>query len=285
MEFVAGKIMPEAPEVEAVARTLRPYVQGRKIRLVHVLHAIAVRPQGAARFKNRVEGTRIQGIDRCGKYLLLRLDKGCLVLHFKFDGQLLWFDCAGEALARKLHVDVVLETRQGALGYVDRRHLGRVLWFAQAKDSAGIRRLGVDVYSREFTPDRLARVCRNSRQPLKILLMDQRKIAGLGNIYTSESLWRARLDPRGRSDQLTSSQSRRLHKAVVSVLYRALECCLHPAPVFRDPQWWFAGLGSMLRVYGRGGMPCARCRTKIRKIEQGGRSTYLCPRCQRPGFR
>jgi formamidopyrimidine-DNA glycosylase len=277
--------MPEGPEVEAMARTLRPYVQGVRIEHVRVRHPIVVRPQSAALLKKRVEGGRIQGVERRGKYLLLRLDNGCLVLHFKLSGQLLWFDRAEDALARNLHVDVVLETRQGALGYVDRRHLGRFQWFARAEDSAGIRALGVDAYSREFTSEHLARVCRESRRAVKIVLMDQRKIASLGNIYANESLWHARLDPRRRADRLTPSQVRRLHKAVVYVLRRALKCCLHPAPDLRDPQWWFAGLESMLRVYNREGMSCARCGMKIRRIEQGRRSTYFCPECQRPGPR
>jgi formamidopyrimidine-DNA glycosylase len=120
-----------------------------------------------------------------------------------------------------------------------------------------------------------------SRRPLKEFLLDQSRVAGIGNIYSSESLWHARLNPRRRANTLTPKEALRLHKAIVSVLSRALECCLHPAPDFRDPEWWFQGLEKMLRVYGREGKPCRRCKAPIQRIAQGGRSTYYCRRCQK----
>jgi formamidopyrimidine-DNA glycosylase len=116
---------------------------------------------------------------------------------------------------------------------------------------------------------------------LKDFLLDQSRVAGLGNIYSCESLWRARLDPRRRANTLQPQEAHRLHKAIVSVLTRALECCLHPAPNFRDPEWWFQGLETILRVYGREGKPCRRCGEPIQRIAQGGRSTYCCGRCQK----
>ena len=273
--------MPEAPEVEAVARSLRPYVKDKLIRRVHVWHAIAVQPQSPATLKGKTQGACILGVERRGKYLLLPLNQGCLVLHFRLDGQLLWFDQPEAALARATHVDVTFETNAGTLGFVDPRHLGRVQWAEDAAASPGLRALGVDAFSSEFTVVRLADICRASRRPLKLLLMDQSRIAGIGNIYSNESLWQTRLGPNRIASKLTAQEIRRLHKAVVSVLYRALECCLHPAPDFRDPRWWFNGLERILRAYGREGKPCARCREMIRRIEQGGRSSYYCPRCQR----
>jgi formamidopyrimidine-DNA glycosylase len=165
--------MPEAPEVEAVARTLRPLLVGRKIRSVQIRHAIAIRPQGSRTIKKHLVGARLQGVERRGKYLLLPLDRGCIVMHFKFDGQVLWFDRLKDALARDVHVDAAFETDAGTLGFVDPRHLGRVQWFAQPADSPGIRVLGVDVFSREFTPQYLSQLCSESRQPLKTLLMNQ----------------------------------------------------------------------------------------------------------------
>ncbi len=116
---------------------------------------------------------------------------------------------------------------------------------------------------------------------MKLVLTDQTRIAGIGNIYSSESLWRARLDPRRRAGTLRVPEIRRLHKAVVSVLKRALECCRNPSPDFRDPEWWFAGLDRILAVYGRKGEPCRRCDGKIRRIAQAGRSTFYCPACQK----
>ena len=273
--------MPEAPEVEAVAKLLRPYVKDKLIRRVHVRHPIAVRPQSPAILKRRTQGARILGVERRGKYLLLPLNQGCLVLHFKFDGQLLWFDRPEDALARTTHVDVALEINAGTLGFVDPRHLGRVQWFEDAAASPGLRALGVDALSRQFTAARLAEICRTSRRPLKLLLMDQGRIGGIGNIYSNEALWQARLKPNRIASKLTEQEIRRLHKAVVSVLNRALECCLHPAPDFRDPRWWFNGLEKILRAYGGEGKACPRCGSLIRRIEQAGRSSFYCPRCQR----
>jgi formamidopyrimidine-DNA glycosylase len=116
---------------------------------------------------------------------------------------------------------------------------------------------------------------------LKEFLLDQARVAGIGNIYSSESLWHARLNPRRRASSLKLEEAVRLHKAIVSVLSRALECCLHPAPDFRDPKWWFQGLERILRVYDREGKPCRRCGHLVQRIAQGGRSTYCCGHCQK----
>ncbi len=270
--------MPEAPEVEAVARSLRPLVAGRTIHACRVIHRIAVRPQTPSLLEKALRGARIIGVERRGKYLLLQLDRGSLVLHFRLDGKLIWFDGVP---TRGVHVDVVLNFDRGALGYVDRRHFGRVNWYEDAEGAPGLSVLGVDVFSPRFNALSLSEILRSSKRPVKILLMDQTKIAGLGNIYSSESSWHARLDPRRRADRVKIAESQRLHKAIVSTLKRALECCCNPAPGFRDPEWWFQGLERIIRVYGLEGKPCRRCGKRIRCIEQAGRSSYFCPHCQR----
>ena len=279
--------MPELPEVEAVARTLRPLVQGRRIRCVHLFHPIATKPQTALYVARHAQGQRVRIVDRKGKYLLLVLDCGLLTMHFRLDGQLLWFANGKELLESAnqdeggVHVDVALELDKGVLGFADRRHFGRVHAWNSADDCPGLRVLGIDALSREFTPGRLVRLLAGSKCPLKDFLLDQSRVAGIGNIYSCESLWHARLDPRRRANGLQPQEARRLHKAIVSVLARALECCLHPAPDFRNPEWWFQGLERILRVYGREGKPCRRCGEPIRRMEQGGRSTYYCVRCQK----
>jgi formamidopyrimidine-DNA glycosylase len=247
------------------------------IRRVRVLHAIAVKPQSSAHLKRTVEGRRVEAVERRGKYLLLRLDRGWVVLHFRLDGQLVWFD-SGRVTG---HIDVALEFNNGTLGFVDRRHFGRVQFLARLEDSRGISALGVDALSPAFTPRKLVELAAAARRPLKPFLLDQARIAGLGNIYSSESLWRARIDPRRSADQLTLAELRRLHNSIVYVLRAALECCTHPAPNFRDAEWWFQGLERILRVYQLEGRPCRRCGRKIKRIEQGGRSTFFCSRCQR----
>jgi len=279
--------MPELPEVEAVVRTLRPLVQDRRIRCVHVFHPIATKPQTASHVARQVQGRRIRTVDRKGKYVLLVLDRGLLTMHFRLDGQLLWFSNGRELLARAnqrengVHVDVAFELDKGVLGFADRRHFGRVHAWESADDCSGLRVLGIDAISRDFTSSRFAELLSASKRQLKDFLLDQTRVAGIGNIYSCEALWHARLDPRRRANTLKSQEARRLHKAIVSVLVRALECCLHPAPDFRDPEWWFQGLEKILRAYGREGKPCRRCGEPIRRIAQGGRSTYCCGLCQK----
>jgi len=272
--------MPELPEVEAVARALRPLVKGRTILRCRVIHAIAARPtsgrgagRAAALLEKNARGRKIQGVGRRGKYLLLPLDRGCLILHFKLDGQLIWFP------QRKTsgHIDVAFELGRGTLGFVDRRHFGRVQWAGAPEEVPGIRKMGVDPLSPEFTVARLAATLRASRRPLKALLLDQSKIAGLGNIYANEAMWRARLNPQRPANRITGDAARSLHKGIVAVLRRALECCLHPAPDFRDPNWWFQGLETILAVYGRAGKKCRRGDGTIQRMVQGRRSHVLVP--------
>jgi formamidopyrimidine-DNA glycosylase len=279
--------MPELPEVEAVVRTLRPLVQGQRVRCVHVFHLIAVKPQPVHRLAEFATDQRIQRVERRGKYVLLMLDRGLITLHFRLDGQLVWFSDGEELLERAnvcengAHVDVAFELNKGVLGFADRRHFGRVYAWDSLEESPGLASLGVDALSKDFTAAAFRKLLASSSRPLKDFLLDQTRVAGLGNIYSCESLWHARLDPRRRVKSLKADEAKRLHKAIVSVLKRALECCLHPAPDFRDSQWWFQGLEKILRAYGREGEPCRRCGAAIQRIEQGGRSTYWCRRCQK----
>ncbi len=279
--------MPELPEVEAVVRTLRPLVQGQRICCAHVFHPIAVKPQSARRIAEFATNRCVERVERKGKYVLLVLDRGLITLHFKLDGQLVWFSTAAELLERAntanngVHVDVAFELSKGVLGFADRRHFGRVYGWDNLEDSPGLAAIGIDALSKDFTAARFRELLASSIRPLKDFLLDQTRVAGLGNIYSCESLWHARLDPRRRAKSLKPEEARRLHKAIVSVLQRALECCLHPAPDFRDSQWWFQGLEKVLRAYGREGEPCRRCGGVIQRIEQGGRSTYWCRRCQK----
>ena len=279
--------MPELPEVEAVAQTLRPLVLGKKIRCVHVFHPIAVKPQKSAFLAQNAEGQTIRRVTRHGKYLLLELDRGLLSLHFRLDGQLLWFSNARELEVNanrpphNVHVDVAFEFNRGVFGFADRRHLGRVHVFESRNAGSGLRSPGIDALSKEFSAKQFAQLLSQSRRPLKEFLLDQTRVAGIGNIYSCESMWHAKIDPRRHADSLTKKEAARLHKAIVSVLRRALECCLCPAPDFRDPSWWFQGLEKILRAYGLEDQHCRRCETLIRRIEQGGRSTYFCATCQK----
>jgi formamidopyrimidine-DNA glycosylase len=280
--------MPELPEVEAVAKTLRSMVRGQHIRCVHVFHPIVTRPQSAVRLAELCQGRHIREVRRHGKYLFLELDCGLIEMHFRFDGLLTWFSNAKELHSRanhgnenSVHVDLALEFTKGVLAFADGRHFGRVHVWKSVEDCVPLQKLGVDAFSSRFTALFLAAKLASSRRPLKEFLLDQSRVAGIGNIYSCEALWQAALDPRRRANSLSAKESRKLHKAIVSVLRRALECCLEPAPNFRDPDWWFQGLEKILRTYQREGLPCKRCGEPVQRIEQGGRSTYCCNNCQK----
>ncbi len=279
--------MPELPEVEAIRRTLRPLVRGQRIRCVHVFHAVSTKPQAPGQLVKLCQTRRVKDVWRRGKYLFLELDRGLVELHFRFDGHLLWFSTAKELMARAnvepdgVHVDVALEFGKGVLGFADPRHFGRVHAWESAKTCVPLRKLGVDAISPEFTALLLRRLLTASKRPAKEFLLDQGRIAGVGNIYSCESLWRAAIDPRRPANTLDAGESRKLYKAIVSVLRRALECCLDPAPEFRNPDWWFEGLDKILCAYQREGLPCQRCGRPIQRIEQNGRSTYCCLGCQK----
>jgi formamidopyrimidine-DNA glycosylase len=270
--------MPEAPEVEAVVRALQRHVVGQTIRACRTIHPIAVKPQTPALLAKMLRGNRIEQVTRVGKYLILRLTRGILAFHFKFDGQIFLFDAAPP---REMHVDVLLTLDDVTLGFVDTRHLGRMNWHENVAATRALRKIGVDIFSREFTLAALDTILNKSRIALKLLLTDQSKLAGLGNIYSSEALWHARLNPRRRANRFAPEETRRLHKAIVSTAHRALECCSHPPPDFYNPGWWFSDLTPILRVYGREGERCRRCGGAIKRIQQGGRSSFFCPRCQR----
>ena len=279
--------MPELPEVEAVARALRPLLEGQRIRCLHVFHAIALKPQSPMDVSRMVEGRRIKKVFRHGKYLFLALDRGLLELHFRFDGQLVWFsgvkdlDKKANTGPHGVHVDVAFEFEKGVLGFADRRHFGRVHAWESEAACPPLRMLGLDAFSNQFTPGELHRRVLRSQRPLKEFLLDQTRIAGIGNIYSSEALWHARLDPWRPANSLDRKESARLHKAIVYVLRRALECCQDPPPDFRDANWWFQGLEKILRVYQRHDSTCRRCGHQIQRVEQGGRSTYFCGHCQK----
>ena len=261
-------------------------MRGQRIRCVHVFHPIATRPQSARHFAKTAEGRRMVEVERRGKYLLLVLDRGLIEMHFRLDG-LVWFSSARELLKRAnaaddgVHVDVALELRKGVLGFADDRHFGRVHAWESAEACPPLRALGIDGLSREFTAQELRARLSRSRRPVKEFFLDQTEIAGIGNIYSCEALWRARVDPRRSANSLKSKEVAKLHKAIVSVLRRALKCCLEPAPDFRDETWWFQGLERILCAYQREGMDCKRCGKTIQRIEQGGRSTYCCLHCQK----
>lgn len=257
--------MPELPEVEYAVQQLRAAVLGRRIARLRVLHPALMRRLPPAQ-ADAVAGRMIAGIERRGKHQLLHLDDGAvLVVHFRMTGE--WhLDRSADAeppFARAIF-DLTDGTR---LTLSDPRALATVA--LHERGDAALPVLGPEPFDPAFTAASLGAALARRRGAIKPALLDQRVVAGLGNIYAAEALWEARISPRARARSLSAERRARLVRAIRAVLRRA-------APGRYRPD---AG-GARWRVYDRAGMPCPRCGARIRRIVQAGRSTYYCPRCQ-----
>jgi formamidopyrimidine-DNA glycosylase len=273
--------MPELPEVETVRRMLEATVRGRTIRAV-ALSGLKLREPVPPGLPRRLRGRTIRRLGRTGKYLLIGLDGGLTLLsHLGMSGRWLVPRRAGEPEPAHVHVRVTF-TDGTRLWYEDARRFGLLRLVpdrALASDPA-LARLGPDPLAEPPTGRSLAAEAAGSRVAVKTFLLDQRHIAGLGNIYASEVLHRSRVDPRRRAGSLSPADWSRVAGAIRRVLPEAIARMGTTFSTYRTI-WDEPGqYGAMLRVYDRAGEPCRRCGTPIRRLVQAGRSTYFCPACQ-----
>ena len=300
--------MPELPEVEVLARHLAPVLFGKRIRGVEVRHARTIRPGRVAAFNRALVGARFTGLDRRGKYLLFRLEApheraltpslapstgvgrglGTFILlgHLGMTGRMY---LQPHHAALPAHAAVVMDLGRQRFVFEDTRYFGRLTLDTSALDRLGPEPLGRDFQSRAF----LASLGR-SQQAIKVRLLDQRLVAGVGNIYASEALFHARIAPKTPAGRLDCVQAARLRIAIRRVLRDAIR---FGSTVPLDWDGRGAGKGlfyygrspdaagdylERLAVYDRAGQPCRRCGTAIARVAQAGRSTYYCPHCQLP---
>jgi formamidopyrimidine-DNA glycosylase len=264
--------MPELPEVETIVRNCRPRLEGRRIRAFRSSWPKNCVP-AAAHVRRALTGRTITRLTRRGKFIVFRLDDGgYLLVHLRMSGRFEW---AADHQPAPSHVRAAWDLDDGQrLLFCDARKFGRIIHtddFAAATAD-----LGPEPLARSFTPRVLADLLRRRRRQLKPLLLDQSVIAGLGNIYTDEALFRARLHPLTCSAALTPAEVHRLHQAIRGVLRLAIGN--HGTSL----DWIYPGgwMQRRLMVYGRTGQPCRRCRTAIVALRIGQRSTHICPRCQ-----
>jgi formamidopyrimidine-DNA glycosylase len=274
--------VPELPEVETVRRRIAPVVEGATIAAAEILDARLTRPVDPRLVADALVGERIATVERRGKYLLWRLESGrTLVVHLRMTGSLR--HAAGGALPDDAYRRATIELDTGAfLGYRDVRRFGT--W--ELLDEGHLRpylasRLGPEPLSGSFTATRLARILDGRRAPIKAVLLDQRRIAGIGNIYADEALWRARIHPRRPAGGLDAGEVARVHRAVRAALRRGIELQGSTLRDYVTPDGDGGGMQHEFHVYGRLGEPCDRCGRPIERIVVGGRGTWLCPRCQR----
>jgi formamidopyrimidine-DNA glycosylase len=274
--------VPELPEVETIASDLRPLVVNRTIVSVDLRFPTIVRYPEPEVFARNLPGQRVGALDRRGKYMLLRLSGGgVLVIHLGMTGQLL--HKLPEDPERP-HTHVVLTLDNGTqLRYSDPRRFGRLLLGAEEELVAArkLPRLGPEPLDLTFTPRDLHRRLSGRRAPLKLLLLDQKILAGIGNIYADEACYRARIRPDRPPAAISRARVKRLHAALRESLLLGI---VNRGSSIDDYVDLYGAKGRQqeeLQVYGRGGKPCLKCGRPLTLIRLGGRATVFCRRCQR----
>jgi formamidopyrimidine-DNA glycosylase len=274
--------MPELPEVETIRLALEPHVVGRTFERVEIHDPRLVRPFEPLAVAAELEGERVAALERRGKYLVVRFESGrVLLIHLRMTGSLRHAR-RGE-LGEDAYRRAVVNLDDGSdVAYRDVRRFGT--WHLLEPDEVDEylgRRLGGEPLERTFTVKRLGERLSARRAPLKAALLDQRTVAGLGNIYVDEALWRARLHPLREAGTLDDDELRRLAKGIRESLRAGLARQGASLRDYATPDGSRGRAQERFRVYGRAGDPCARCGTPIDKIRVGGRGTWYCPSCQR----
>ena len=270
--------MPELPEVETIRRHLAPHVEGRTLETLEVLDERWCRPLAPAELAAAVDGRRVDRLARRGKYIVWELeDDVFLLMHLRMTGTLL-LDPPGAPP----YVRVWLRLGDHVLAFSDPRRFGtgELALGPDALEAFLAARLGVEPLAEEFTAAHLHALARGSRAPIKAFLLDQKRVAGVGNIYADEALFRARIHPLRAANRLTRGQAEALREAVVASLAAGIEAKGATIDDFRDPYGVSGTFQDQFLVHTREGEPCPRCGRPIRKLRAAGRGTYVCEGCQ-----
>jgi formamidopyrimidine-DNA glycosylase len=273
--------MPELPEVETVRRRLAPLLEGRRLDRVEIADPRLTRPYDPFEIARELEGERIAQLDRRGKYLIVRFESGrALLIHLRMTGSLR--HAASGTLPDDPHRRAVVKLDDGSdVAYRDVRRFGTWLLLEPADvDTYLETKVGPEPLARSYRASKLAERLVARRAPIKAALLDQRTVAGVGNIYADEALWRASVHPLTPAAELTPDEVKSVHSAVRAVLNTGIR---RQGSTLRDYQLPDGSSGTAqdrFKVYGRGGDPCPRCGTPIDKIRVAGRGTWYCPRCQ-----
>lgn len=272
--------MPELPEVETMAAGLRSELLGRSLLKVEVIERTVLRGT-SLREVSSLEGARLIGLTRSGKFLLFHFSSGSVLLaHLKMTGR---FRLVGrdEEPGRWERIHLVFEGWENKLSFVDPRRFGYLALIPPGREGPVplLYELGPDAL--KVSRQELREILGRSRRPVKALLLDQRAVAGLGNIYVDESLHRAGVHPRTPSAAIAPERADRLHDAMQRVLKKAIDCGGSSVRTFRDSQGAQGTFQRHHQVYGRKGEPCRQCGSPISYTRVASRGTHLCPACQK----
>ena len=302
--------MPELPEVEHVVRALRSVVIGRRIVASQIRLSKLIAPTKPGIFNRKVKESKITGVSRRGKFILIELDPDgalpdgrasdtknqrrkfqkparqrglVLAVHLRMTGKFVSLS-ADDALPKHAHAIFYLDNDR-RLVFCDQRQFGvmKLVTGTRLGKTKGIRELAPEPFGKDFSLAYLKETMARSRRTLKTLLLDQTKVLGLGNIYAAEALFRARVNPFKTAATLSSRRVERLHQAILDVLTEAISDSSTSRVNLEHPNGFSFGeaFERFWQVYEREGEPCVKCGARIRRIAHGGRSTYWCPKCQR----
>jgi formamidopyrimidine-DNA glycosylase len=287
--------MPELPEVETVVRQLEPEVEGRRIERLEILDERWSRPVPPLELEEAVGGSTIERLGRRGKYILLGLDRGrTLVMHLRMTGNLVLregeemldpsegrrlYESERSTGERHLRARFLLEDGR-ELWFTDPRRFGEGFLIEDARLQERFRKLGLEPFSPEFTAKALGEMAAGRKAPLKSFLLDQSGVAGVGNIYADEALFRAQLHPLSPAGSMKPEHLEALRDAVIAALEAGIAAGGSSIDDYRDSRGEKGNMQDEFRVHTREGEECSRCGQTIARIVVGGRSTYFCPGCQ-----
>ena len=269
--------MPELPEVETVVQGVSSEISGKRLEKIEITDEELLRNVEPAQLKQRLEGKRVSNVIRKGKYILIELGDGNLVtIHLRMTGKLLV--CSQEEETE--HQRISFQFRDdGKLIMDDLRRLG-TLDLLESREDDPLGSLGLEPFTDDYEWEDFRELF-DTTQALKLILLDQHKISGIGNIYASEILFRAGLNPLVAGNQIEEAEIRRLYEVIPEVMSEAIQNNGTTFSNFLDSNGETGDFQNFLRVYQKEGEPCPECGTEIVKVDQSGRSTYYCPRCQK----
>ena len=268
--------MPELPEVETIRKGLEKTILGKKVKRVEINTNKMVKRPSRKRFKEEVEGKIFKQVIRRGKYLILVLSSGKkIVIHLRMTGQLIY----GKKDA-KSRVSFLLSDSK-YLNLNDKRHLGEIKLVENWEKVPGIAKIGIEPLEDNFTFKVFGEMLNKRKAKIKPLLMNQEFLAGVGNVYAQEALFKAGIHPERHAYRLKRDEAKSLFSEIRKVLRAAIDYRGSSLISYVDVEGRRGSFHPRLRVYGRGGKPCVRCKTPLKFIKLGGRGTYFCPKCQK----
>lgn len=272
--------MPELPEVENVRRTLLQLIKGKTIELVEVRWPKIIKQPEQEQFTDALAGQTIEGIDRKGKFLIFLLNDYSLVSHLRMEGH---YSLQNQKEPMDKHVHVIFRFTDGTeMRYRDVRKFGTMHLFSKGSEQEALplSKLGPEPFSDLFTSEYLQNKLSGTERLIKAVLLDQTIVAGLGNIYVDEVLFRAGIHPNRKANSLTAGEMQNLRREAVATLEESVKAGGSSVNTYMNSMGIEGSYQDRLLVYGRKGIPCPTCGTVVEKTKTAGRGTHFCPACQ-----